>query len=778
MKEGWSKKKRVIVIAIILFAALILLLFGTQIALWLNFILGNDVVIKLSVDWESLQITRGEQKKVTFEGSVTTNPFCSAACSSQFENLAKGITLDEDSFTLRPGLSKSKEFMLEAPALGAGYGLYRFTLACHGVNSFLCHTKEEPITRSALVVVRYDLSDNEKQIQVSLKQNLLQAMEELESLSGLWLSLKDAEGKLQPTAELPYSMEQIDGEIEQAVQDLQRLQSDWQSYNFFVAAQRLRGVDIKRLRQHILEENTSLSALTQRYNSLLQNISENKQFLLSLDGTSALAERIEWINNTVQYLQEAVTLFTAPGSFEGMQKTIISSQQNISALREELKIDPVRIAVQTDLAADALCRVASICAAHPSIVERVKEEPELNESCSFAAQMLKTYQEINATLFTNETTDVTEAAKNIIQNMTNAYLDLAPNITFLERKNITAAASSNTALLVPALMKHIPVCELKVVDINDRIKDIIKEMLMNLTPLEIVPPQFSLNLSFPEPALRCCLFGACQACCDEGCKSTEELYPIVFIHGHAFNKDVSFEYSLDAFHQIQEKLGQEGYVNAGAISVYTKRDTPPAEWGVFRAPFSIKASYYVDLFQTPENYVVVQQKSESIDTYAVRLKELLDTIEYKTGRQKVVIIAHSMGGLVVRRYLQIFGSEKVDRMILIGTPNQGIVGDSLDYCGVIGEERECRDMDAGSVFMNKLQSQKLDLPVYTIVGVGCEMTEGDGDGVVLKENGGLKGTKEYEVRGDCDKFMYLHTEMLNIERYPQVMEIILKALKE
>ena len=199
--------------------------------------------------------------------------------------------------------------------------------------------------------------------------------------------------------------------------------------------------------------------------------------------------------------------------------------------------------------------------------------------------------------------------------------------------------------------------------------------------------------------------------------------------------------------------------------------------GLAGIPLSIKASYYFDIFQEPQNYVIVQTKSENIDTYAVRLKEIMDTIQFKTRKPKVIIIAHSMGGLVARRYLQIFGSDKVDKLIMIGTPNKGISGDISEYCPIIGEKSECKDMNENSLFINKLNRGKLpDIEVDNIVGSGCNMKNGIGDGIVLEQNAKLDDVNNFVVNGACSGTDMVHTQLLDIDMYPEVYEIIKKAL--
>jgi hypothetical protein len=115
---------------------------------------------------------------------------------------------------------------------------------------------------------------------------------------------------------------------------------------------------------------------------------------------------------------------------------------------------------------------------------------------------------------------------------------------------------------------------------------------------------------------------------------------------------------------------------------------------------------------------------------------------------------------------------------LIGTPNKGIVGDIADYCPLTGERLECRDMNAESLFINKLNSEALpDIPIYNIVGTGCTMDEGFGDGAVLEKKAWLDGAENYLIEGTCRSTVYpLHLDLRDIELYPEVYDIIIEAL--
>src|SRR3989344_7676803 len=280
-----------------------------------------------------------------------------------------------------------------------------------------------------------------------------------------------------------------------------------------------------------------------------------------------------------------------------------------------------------------------------------------------------------------------------------------------------------------------------------------------------------LKLIFPNIKTICTINNVESEC------GSNMSYPLVFMHGHAVIKDAPLEYSLEGFSILQRELSKNGYLDAGAITLYTNENVPEGIWNL-NNPLSIRASYYFDFFKEPENYKVVLTKSENIDTYAVRMKEVFDNIRKRTGREKIDVIAFSMGGLVMRRHIQLFGNEGFNKIILLGAPNKGIVGDVAALCPLVGgEKRECDDMNSDSLFMQKLNSQIIPDNVYSIYAVGCEMQNGQGDGIVLEENARLENAKNYVINGTCrGKFQPLHIDLLHVDMYPEVADIILDIL--
>lgn len=76
-----------------------------------------------------------------------------------------------------------------------------------------------------------------------------------------------------------------------------------------------------------------------------------------------------------------------------------------------------------------------------------------------------------------------------------------------------------------------------------------------------------------------------------------------------------------------------------------------------------------------------------IDDYAQQLEQAVQALLAATGSARVVIVAHSMGGLVARAWLRRFGAAKAARVITLGTPHHGT---TLAHMGVGDNARQMR----------------------------------------------------------------------------------------
>lgn len=302
----------------------------------------------------------------------------------------------------------------------------------------------------------------------------------------------------------------------------------------------------------------------------------------------------------------------------------------------------------------------------------------------------------------------------------------------------------------------------------------------NYTKILLNSVNFSY-ISLNEPVEKCCLNDVCKKCCDNSCYDENDKYPIIFLHGHSFNEKVSADASLETFENMQGALDENSYLNAGTLFLSSSNDSINSVWSKINYPVTIKASYYFDILTNEGKNVIIQTKTDNLDTYTLRLKEIINEVKSKTNRKKVIIIAHSMGGLIARRYLQVFGEENIEKLILISTPNHGIQGKTLSLCPVFGTKLECNDMDKSSLFMSKLNNAvQPGIPIYNIIGIGCETEGEDGDGVVTNSSQYLEYADNHFIKGSCkeSEFKYLHVEIVDVEKYPEVIGLIEEGLKK
>ncbi len=91
------------------------------------------------------------------------------------------------------------------------------------------------------------------------------------------------------------------------------------------------------------------------------------------------------------------------------------------------------------------------------------------------------------------------------------------------------------------------------------------------------------------------------------------------------------------------------------------------------------------------------RSSGSIERQALALKR---TIDAKVGGGRIDLVAHSLGGLVSRCYLQLLGgARRVDRLITLGTPHHGT------YAATFLPSAFVRQLHPDSAFLRHLNEQ-------------------------------------------------------------------------
>ena len=98
----------------------------------------------------------------------------------------------------------------------------------------------------------------------------------------------------------------------------------------------------------------------------------------------------------------------------------------------------------------------------------------------------------------------------------------------------------------------------------------------------------------------------------------------------------------------------------------------------------------------------------SIGKLVPQLNQRVEEVCRATGADQVVLIAHSMGGLVCRSYLARHGGGRVERLITIASPHAGT------ELARIGIGKNAREMVPGSLWLKDLATENVPVPTISI----------------------------------------------------------------
>ncbi|WP_338897275.1 alpha/beta hydrolase [Streptomyces sp. TG1A-60] len=123
---------------------------------------------------------------------------------------------------------------------------------------------------------------------------------------------------------------------------------------------------------------------------------------------------------------------------------------------------------------------------------------------------------------------------------------------------------------------------------------------------------------------------------------------------------------------------------------------------------------------------------------------------YTKNNKKVDVVAHSMGGLVVRAALHYThkgaaGFPKklyIEDVVTLGTPHAGITKSRVTLCG---KAQQCKDMTPGSSFLRNLPSKMPSTTKNGNMSTDWTTVSSFDDGTV-SESSGIAGTANHEVQ--------------------------------
>lgn len=126
-----------------------------------------------------------------------------------------------------------------------------------------------------------------------------------------------------------------------------------------------------------------------------------------------------------------------------------------------------------------------------------------------------------------------------------------------------------------------------------------------------------------------------------------------------------------------------------------------------------------------------------IDDYAAALASRIEDICLATGAQSLVIVAHSMGGLAARACLRARGSDRVAKLITLGTPHHGT------RTAPMGLGANARQMEPGSAWLVDLTRDEHSLSAVPVTSIYSS----DDNVVVPAKSSVLDGAKNVRVSG-------------------------------
>lgn len=793
-KSKFFTKRRIILLGILLLCFIILSFFGI---IKLNFLIQNELHIGLSPLQIVEDINYDENINLSFNVNIDNFWFCNSFCEYQLYDPYTNQVLFFGNHSFNSDNTLKKDFNFKLGVNGHGQRHYYFEIECNNIRTSVCQTDESKTYRSSLITINYNLSKEEEELRLSLKDslnlfnsNFNVANNDLNYINYLILEIANI-------IKTEISVNEQENKLDTVRQNILKFYDDWSNENYYLINNEFSEADINNLNsiktKLSLSKNNILNYINIYNNSvkLFEDLLINNSFFDSAYTFYKKSNNLKYINIS-NLLNDLIDLnikfkLTLLENVSNLNQNLLNLSSEYNSLYNKYNDDVYNLNADLN----------DFIEYHSTIINDVfnvlnQDNLFLNtDKCDYLILINNSYLKIN-----NDALISLDYYSDLINNsefklMKNYFKKQILDPDFkIKYDSIKKQYVVNNSKIINNTLNLTKENYYSVIQFNfssqiDNYHNIIcvdknYSLYLSYYPLNFISinkTEFndSNDINFGDVLPKCCIFNECNSC-----EVQKNNYPIIFLHGHSFNEKTPVESSLNTFTKIQLKMSDDQFaINAGDMRV----DTLPNEiLSLMNKPLAIRASYYFVTYYDLDFYAAASMKSESLETYAIRLKETIDAVKDKTNSDKVILIAHSMGGLVARDYLYLFGESNVDKLILIGTPNYGIVGRTKQFCSSFGAKKECEDMYKDSIFLKKLNDPKNipSIPIYMIYGIGCNMDGENGDGVVTEYNAKLDYAKNFQVNGSCSGILKtnLHTDLLNPVLYPEVYDKIVELLND
>lgn len=702
-----------------------------------SFLIVEDLVIRIDPAYREVNLPFGGSLNSSIEFSVNNHLLCSSTCSLALTRLSDDSLVLYEEFDVASSLSREILLEYSSSLSGEGQDLYNFKVSCQNQPSNICRSGGQTRVRNSVVAVNNFLSPEQENILEKSKEDLTKARSILEDIA----------------SDVSFLTEFYDEFFESRFLELVSIHTEFvflvNSYEFLELEDFLQ--EIKEFESEVLLKKQEVKEFFEEYNTQVELLDD---YYFSVRNTSEVfGLNVSFFNSALNKTNN-LELFNR-SSFEENIRIFINEfyfEFEEEAFFDSFFIDKLR------------CDNCSF-------------EVPLRGNFSFDSKLSSNLCSESS----NKSVDSFVYRASILKNI-NSSSDRFENLinetkVFLEQKNISYEDISSSY--------H----EGRNVNLSEAISGLIEDNLRVCSTFNVSSRNYSLinlsgfeeiKFSFEELIDRekiCCYKGNCRTCCE---KDNCGRNPVLLVHGHSFFDRNSPDYSADVFNAFVERLAKDDLFIPGGLLTpnFLSTSTNYGMLGLNEMPVVFKSTYYYITHFDEIGYIASVSKSENLDTYTIRLREIIEYVKFVTGSDEVDIVAHSMGGLIVRRYEQVFGSNDLGKVILVGTPNNGIPDRIFNLCTFFGANRECEDMRENSIFMRRLNDPRFEsnLNITNIIGRGCMMPEGDGDGVVLANSVFLEQANNVFFDGECVDGRFLHSALLSPTKNKEVYNLIKNKL--
>jgi hypothetical protein len=814
-----SKKFKIFFYIIILLLVIIITIISL---LKIQFIIGEQLIINSVPIDKTIYLNQGETKEIEINITMKNFLLCKSYCTEKIYDISSGKKEEESYYKKDSKKSFSKKINITAPNKGTGIIKKRYELVCINEKTLFCPATEDKSSTTTFISTHYGPNETNFQLSNELKENLEIAIKLLNTSYNIINKEKDFI-KSKDSLFFPIIYNKSKNNI---------LKYENYKLNIEEIIIYLNNEEYENIKENIINSFEIILNINELISLQKEAVYLWEENILKHNSFARITKEIDLEKYKEMYSFYFILFDYNPKTFGEELSSIHSYLKNI----KEIKNNILTYKSEKDI------NISKIIEDKKNI--ELMFEKNKNEIIINAEQIYLKYYPYTINIFNNTPLIILEknqtennfSKKNIIKDFEHGCFLIEKIIENLENHNINSSILKNNIINNTLIIDNItyenafekieefnekyynlsiqwnlnqsindnntiekyellfPYIDIEIKDDIYKIKKIIckaKNLSLNNYPpifyenftiedILIFPTEYEeLNLKKINPLIKmCCINSICNPCLNK--EDNIKNYPILFLHGHSFNKEDTPEFSMNSLNDIMNYLEKEGFIYTGQLDL-TQKIQVKSDWAEFNRPILTKATYYYITYVDVGINILQVHKSEKIENYALRLNEIIDILIKKTNQEKIIIVSHSMGGLVAREYITLFGENKVDKIIMIGTPNNGISGKIEKNCDITGAKKECEDLSENSLFLRRLNSrpQPENTKFYTISGVGCTMDNNEiGDGIVTLNSSLLPYAKSYIINGTCRDFFKtsLHGDLLKPDIYLETIEILKKIL--